>query len=88
MVFSNVIVDVIRHFLFGQSRAKVSAGFTDVSGLAVADLILYTAPCRSSGLSLSLKLVCSRRKVVIGLCAIRILQVVVYHSYSIKRRLD
>ena len=32
-------------------------------------LILYTAPCRSSGLSLSLTLVGSRRKVVIGLCA-------------------
>ena len=34
MVFSNVIVDVtipLRSFLFGQSRAKVSAGFTNVS---------------------------------------------------------
>ena len=39
MVFSNVIVDVtISHctFAFGQSRAKVSAGFTNVSSLAVA----------------------------------------------------
>ena len=43
MVFSNVIVDVTisrRSFVFGQSRAKVSAGFTDVSSLAVAALIL------------------------------------------------
>ena len=34
-----MIVDVIisrRSFLFGQSRAKVSAGFTNVSSLAVA----------------------------------------------------
>ena len=39
MVFSNVIVDVtISHpsFVFGQSHAKVSAGFTNVSTLAVA----------------------------------------------------
>ena len=38
MVFSNVIVDVTiprRSFVFGQSRAKVSAGFTNVSSLAV-----------------------------------------------------
>ena len=39
MLFSNVIVDVtisLRSFVFGQSRAKVSVGFTDVSSLAVA----------------------------------------------------
>ena len=39
MVLSNVIVDVTiprRSFVFGQSRAKVSAGFTNVSSLAVA----------------------------------------------------
>ena len=39
MVFSNVIVDVTisrRSFVFGQSRAKVSAGVTNVSSLAVA----------------------------------------------------
>ena len=38
MVFSNVIVDLTisrRSFVFGQSRAKVSAGFTYVSSLAV-----------------------------------------------------
>ena len=38
MVLSNVIVDVTiprRSFVFGQSRAKVSAGFTHVSSLAV-----------------------------------------------------
>ena len=39
MVFSNVIVDVTisrPSFVFGQSHAKVSAGFTNVSTLAVA----------------------------------------------------
>ena len=40
MVSSNVIVDVTINFLsrfcvLGQSRAKVSAGFTNVSSLAV-----------------------------------------------------
>ena len=37
MVFSNVIVDIIScgAFVFGQSRAKVSAGFTIVISLAV-----------------------------------------------------
>ena len=77
MVLSNVIVDVTipRHFfVFGQSRAKVSAGFTNVRSLAESQhLILYTAPCLSSGLSLSLTLVSRRRKVVMGLCATRTL---------------
>ena len=39
MVISNVIVDVTisrRSFVFGQSRAKVSAGFTNVSSLTAA----------------------------------------------------
>ena len=39
MMLSNVIVDVTlprRSFVFGQSRAKVSAGFTNVGSLAVA----------------------------------------------------
>ena len=39
MVLSNVIVDVTiprRSFVFGQSRASVSAGLTDVKSLAVA----------------------------------------------------
>ena len=38
-VLSNMIVDVAisrRSFVFGQSRAKVSAGFTNISGLAAA----------------------------------------------------
>ena len=38
MVLSNVIVDVNiprRSFVFGQSRAQVSAGFTNVRSLAV-----------------------------------------------------
>ena len=39
MVLSNVIVDVTippRLFVFGQSRAQVSAGFINVRSLAVA----------------------------------------------------
>ena len=39
MVLSNVIVEVTisrRSFVFGQSRAKISAAFTNVSSLAVA----------------------------------------------------
>ena len=54
MVFSEVVVDVTiscRSFVFSQSRAKVSARFTDVSGLAVAAFHLYTAPCLASDLS-------------------------------------
>ena len=37
-MLSNVIVDVTisHHFVFGPSRAKVSAGFTKLSNLAVA----------------------------------------------------
>ena len=39
MVFSKVIVVFTiscRLFVFGRSSAKISAGFTDVSGLAIA----------------------------------------------------
>ena len=47
MMLSNVIVDVTIprcSFVFGQSRAKVSAGFTNVRSLAVAafDLVYYS----------------------------------------------
>ena len=47
MVLSNVIVDVTilrSSFVFGQSRAWVSAGFTNVRSLAVAafDLVYYS----------------------------------------------
>ena len=47
MVISNMIVDVSisrRSFVFGQSRAKISAGFTNVSSQAVAafDLVYYS----------------------------------------------
>ena len=67
----NVVVTIsCRSFAFSQSRAKVSAGFTNVSDPAVAtfDLAYSSAPC--------LTLVSSRRKVVIGLCGTR--KVVVY----------
>ena len=81
-MISNVNVVVIiscRSFVFRQSRAKVSAGFTNVSGLAVAafDLAYSSVPCLSSGLSLSLTVVIGGRlKVGIGLCGTR--KVVVY----------
>ena len=74
LVLSNVIVDVSisrRSFVFGQSRAKVSSGFTNVSSLAVAEFDVVYYPCLSSGLSLSLTLVSSRHKAFIGLCAKR-----------------
>ena len=70
MMFSyQVIVDITiscRSFVFSQPRAKVSVGFTDVSGLAVAAFDLVS--CSLSvlrGLFLSLKLesvVSGRRK--------------------------
>ena len=76
MVFSNVFVDVTisrRSFVFGQSRAKVSAGFTNVGNLAVAAFdLIYCSLYVLRFVSLSLTLVGSR-KVVIGLCATRIL---------------
>ena len=72
MVLSNVTVDVTISrcsFVLSQSRAKVSPGFTTVSSLAVAAFDLVYCSSLSSGLSLSLTLVGSRREVVISLCA-------------------
>ena len=61
--------------MFSQSHAKVSASFTNVRSLAVAAFdLVYTAPCLSSSLSLSLTLVRSPRKVGIGLCATPVLK--------------
>ena len=71
-----MIVDVIislRSFVFAQSCAKVSICFTNVSSLAVATFDLVYCSGLFLLLSLSLTLVSSRRKVVIGLCATRIL---------------
>ena len=49
VLFSNVIVDVTvsrRSFVFGQSRAKVSAGFTKVGSLVVAAFdLVYGSMC-------------------------------------------
>ena len=48
MMLSNVIVEVTIprcSFVFGQSRAKVSAGFTNVRSLAVEDD--YRTGCRN-----------------------------------------
>ena len=63
-----------RSFVFGQSRAKVSAGLvTNVRSLAVAAFELVYCSLSVLRLSLSLTLVSRRRKVVVGLCAKRIL---------------
>ena len=53
MVRGNVIIDVIisrRSFVFGQSHAKVSAGFTNVGSLAVAAYDLVPCPGGGGGL--------------------------------------
>ena len=63
-------------------RPKVSAGFTNVSSWKSQHSILYTAPCLSYGLSLSLSLVSSRRKVVIGYWPIRSITRVKYHQLT------
>ena len=69
-----MIVDITiscRSFVLSRSRAKVSAGLINVSSLTVVAFYLEKLLCLSSSLSLSLTLVISRRKVVIGLCATR-----------------
>ena len=61
MVFSIVVFDITiscRSFVFSQSRAKVSAGLTNVSGPAVAvfDLCIVLSVCPSvclNGLDIS-----------------------------------
>ena len=66
----NVIIDVTissHSFVFGESRA----GFTNVSGLAVAAIDLVY--CSLSVLQFVFALDISRHKVVAGLCATRIL---------------
>ena len=69
MVLSNVIVDITissRSFVFSQSDVQISAGLTNISGLAVA--VFDFINCSPSlGSSLSLTFVSSCRKVVIGL---------------------
>ena len=42
-----------RSAVLSQSRAKVSAGFSNVGSMQSQHLILYTAPCLYSGLFLS-----------------------------------
>ena len=50
------------------------------SRLTVVFLILYTAPCLSSSLSLSLTLVSSCHKVVVSLCAVHMLYACSIHA--------
>ena len=69
-----MIVDITiscRSFVLSRSRAKVSAGLINVSSLTVVAFYLEKLLCLSSSLSLSLTLVISRRKVVMGLWATR-----------------
>ena len=69
-----MIVDITiscRSFVLSRSRAKVSAGLINVSSLTVVAFYLEKLLCLSSSLSLSLTLVISHRKLVIGLCATR-----------------
>ena len=69
-----MIVDITiscRSFVLSRSRAKVSAGLINVSSLTVVAFYLEKLLCLSSSLSLSLTLVISRRKVVTGLRATR-----------------
>ena len=78
MVLSNVIVDVTirrRYFVFGHSRLLVSPMY---QAWQSQHLILYTAPCLSSGLSLSLTLGSCRRKVVISLCTVTYISTLQY----------
>ena len=75
MVFSNVIVDITiscSSFVFSRSRTKVSVGLTNVSSLAVVAFYTVLPVCPPVCL-LSLTLVIRRRKVVIGLCATRMM---------------
>ena len=70
MMLSNVIVDVAiprRSFVFGQSRAMVSAGFTNVRSLAVAafDLVYCSLSVLQFVFVLDI-IVSRRRKVVMG----------------------
>ena len=59
--------------MFGQSRAKVSAGFTKVGNLAVAEFDLLYCSLSVLRFVVVLDISTSRRRVVIGLCATRIL---------------
>ena len=59
--------------MFGQSRAKVSAGFTNVGSLAVAGFDLVYCSLSVLRFVVVLDISTSRRRVVIGLCATRIL---------------
>ena len=57
MVLSNVIVDISissRSLVFSQSDVHISAGLTNISGLAVAAFDLVNSPCLSFRSSLSL----------------------------------
>ena len=60
--------------MFSQLRTKVSAGFTNVSGLDVGGCgVIYCSLSVSACLCPSYELVSSRRKVVIVLCATLVL---------------
>ena len=60
-------------FVFGQSRAKVTADFTNVSSLAVTAFDLVYCSLSVLRLSMTFTSVSSHCKLVIGLCATRTL---------------
>ena len=69
-MFGNVIVDITissRLFVFSQSDVQISAGLTNLSGLAVAAFDFINCSPSVAGSSLSLTFVSSCCKVVIGL---------------------
>lgn len=72
VIYKSLYVQNIR--LNGKHPRFLTVSSTQVHVLEVSAMILYTAPCLYSGLSLSLALVTGSRKVVIGLCAMRALE--------------
>ena len=70
VIYKSLYIQNIR--LNGKHPRFLTVSSMQVHGLEV--LILYTAPCLYSGLSLSLTLVTGSRKVVIGLCPMRALE--------------
>ena len=72
VIYKSLYIQNIR--LNGKHPRFLTVSSMQVHGLEVSAMILYTAPCLYSDLSLSLTLVTSSRKVVIGLCTVRALE--------------
>ena len=72
VIYKSLYIQNIR--LNGKHPRFLTVSSMQVHGLEVSAMILYTAPCLYSDLSLSLTLVTGSRKVVIGLCPMRALE--------------